>query len=356
MSRSVVSYVARDTKPLESEALDILIVATDGVRQATVYRDLDVVREDFPDVAGAPSKIYRKVSQLFNQGKTTMAPGVFRKVKIVGFAAPQTPADLIDAIESYRENDDEWDVLLTDRDEDIYLEALIAYAESTEPTLAELMVGVEDHRKFFFGQTTNKTFSFPHARGAVVWVNDLKEEGDAACVGNVAPFYPRRVTWKFKQPDGVTLANLTEGEKDALDEQHVNYVALEYRHVFLKEGVCTDGEFIDALLGADYCAKRIRDRVYNVMVATDDISYNDNGFATIGAEVTGALNDAGDNNIIAVDAESNRYMFNVTVPTRAQATEEQARGRIVPDITWEATIDGSAHQAIIRGVLTTSLV
>ena len=354
--RSVVSYVARNTRPLESEALDILLAATDGVREAKIYRDLDVVREDFPDVSGVPSKIYRKVSQLFNQGKTTKAPGLFRKVKIVGFANPQTPADLIDDIESFRANDNEWNILLTDRDEDPYLEALIAYAESTEPTLAELLTGIEDNRKFYFGQTVNKDFVFEHARGAVIYVNDLEEEGDAACVGNVAPFYPTRVTWKFKLPDGVSLANLTEGQKDALDENNINYVAKENGFNFLKEGVCTDGEFIDALLGADYIAKRIRDRVYTILTTEADVPYTDNGFALIGSGVVSALNDAVNNNIIATNPESGKGMFIVNIPTRAEATEEQSRSRVMPDITWEATIEGAVHRVVVRGVLTTDLV
>lgn len=357
MGRAVVSHVARDMKPLESEELAVLLVATDGVREAKLYRDLDVVREDFPDVSGSPSKIYRKVSQLFNQGKTTMARSLYRKVKIVGFAAPESPADLVDAIESYRENDDEWEVLLTDRDDVPYIQALIAYAESTEPTLAELLTGIEDHRKFYFAQTVDKTFEFNHTRGAVIYVNDLSEEGDAACIGNVATFYPERVTWQFKTPDGVTVANLTEGEKDALDDQHVNYLTREYRkYTFLKRGICTDGEFIDALLGSDYIAKRIRDRIYTLLTTTKDVPYSDDGFTLVGSEVITALNEAVDYNIIAVDPESGLGMFVVNIPTRADATEEQARNRVMPDITWEATVEGAVHEAVSTGVMTVSLV
>lgn len=355
MSRSVVSYVARDTKPFESDSLNVLLIATDGVREAKVYRDLEVVREDFPDASGKPSKIYRKVSALFEQGKTSKAPGLYRKVKIVGFAAPESPAALVDAIETFRENDDEWQLLLTDRDDKEYIEALIAYAEYTEPTLAELLTGIEDHRKVYFFQTTNKDFSFERARAAGIWVNDLMEEGDAAMVGNVAPFYPTRVTWKFKTPEGVTLANLSEGEKDALDEQHINYMTKEYGNIFLKEGVCTDGEFIDVLLGADYCAKRVRDRVYAILMEESDVPYTDNGFTLIGSGVVSALNDAVSNNIIARNPESNSGMFIVNIPTRAEATEEQSRSRVMPDITWEAVVEGSVHQVVIKGVLTTSL-
>lgn len=356
MGRDVVSYVSLDTKPKESDSLDVLIIATDGARPVKLYRDLDVVQADFPDAGGKASKIYRKAAQLFNQGKTTMAESLYRKVKIVGFEAPQAPADLIDAIESFRQNDDVWAVFLTDRDEREYQEALIAYAASTEPTLAELEVGIEDHRKLYFGQTDDKDFTFDCPRGAMFFVNNLDEEADAAYLGNVGPFYPVRKTWKFKRPDGVTVADLTEGEKDALDEQHVNYMTEEYGRVYVKNGVCTDGEFIDTQLGADFIAKRVRDKAYDVLLQTDDVPYNDEGFSLLGAAVIDALNDATDNRIIARNPESGKGVFNVDIPTRAQATDDQARNRLMPDIEWEALIEGAVHRTRVRGVLRASLV
>lgn len=355
MAKDVVSYVARDTKPLESESLEVLLVATDGVRVAKTYRDLESIQTDFPDVSGKPSKIYRKASALFDQGTTSKAEALYRKVKIVGFAAPKDPADLVNAIESFRENDDAWNILLTDRDESTYVQSLIAYAESTEPTIAELMSGVEDHRKTYFAQTTDKDFTYAHARGVVIWVNSLDEEADAAYVGNVAPFYPTRVTWKFKTPQGVTLANLTEGEKDALDEQNVNYLAKEYGFVYIKNGVCADGEFIDVLLGADYCAKRVRDKVYTVLTTEADVPYTDDGFTLIGSGVVSALNDAVDNHIIAKDSESGAGQFEVAIPVRSEVSEEQARARLMPDIHWSAVVEGAVHRTVVRGVLTTSL-
>lgn len=355
MGRDVISYVARDMKPMEAESLDVLLVATDKVREGKLYRDLELVKKDFPDVDNKPSKVYRKVSALFNQGKTTMAPYLYRKVKIVGIDPPADPAALVDAIEKYRELDDEWELLLTDRDDTEYQKALIAFAESTEPTLAELKTGIEDHRKAYFAQTIEKDFAFSHPRGVAIYVNSLEEEGDAACIGNMAPFYPKRVTWKFKVLEGVGVAKLTEGEKDALDEQHINYMTKEYGRTYLKEGVCCDGEFIDALLGADYCAKRIRNKVYDILLANEDVPYSDNGFALICSGVTSALDDAVGYNIIAKDPESGKGMFTITLPTRTSCTDEQARGRIMPDIVWTAILEGAVHKVVVRGLLTVSL-
>ena len=70
------------------------------------------------------------------------------------------PDNLIKAIQQFQEDEDnDWYYLLTDRDEDDYVEALAKFAEASEPTETELGVGVEDHRKFYMGQTTNKKFA-----------------------------------------------------------------------------------------------------------------------------------------------------------------------------------------------------
>lgn len=45
----------------------------------------------------------------------------------------------------------------------------------------------------------------------------------------------------------------------------------------------------------------------------------------------------------------------MTIPRRADATEEQARNRIMPPIPWEATLRGGVHGVKVTGVLTVSL-
>ena len=47
--------------------------------------------------------------------------------------------------------------------------------------------------------------------------------------------------------------------------------------------------------------------------------------------------------------------YTVTIPRRADATEEQARNRIMPPIPWEATLRGGVHGVKVTGVLTVSL-
>lgn len=283
-----------------------------------------------------------------------------------------TAADsLIETIQQFQQDvDNDWYYLLTDKDDDDCVKALAKFAEASEPTEAELGAGVEDHRKFYMGQTTNKELVCNTARAAVIYTDPefIDEEPDASYTGNVGPFYPKNVTWKFKRPqDGnapasagaklITLPKLTEGERNQLIENHVNFLTEEYKRQYVKEGVCLNGEFIDVVLGGDWIAKRMRDLLYDILLDNANVDYTDSGFALISTAVSQALSEAADpdHNIIARDQESKAGIFTVVIPKYADSTDEQRRNRIMPDITWEALLSGAIHQVKTKGVLRVSL-
>ncbi len=356
MPKDVVVVVNIDAKPSGTENLDILLLSTEGAKDVAVYRDLDVIKEAFTG-----KKVAAMAEALFEQGKTTLAETLIRKVKIAGIAAPDVSGEtekasaLVEAVETLRETDDDWYILLTDQDGDEAVKALCAWAEATEPTEAELGAGEEDHRKLYFGRTQNKSLAVTNRRSIVIYGDQDEEYPDAAYLGNVAPFYPRSVTWKFKRPQGLTVPDLTQAERDALEEANVNFLTVEYKHEYVKNGVCTDGEFIDVQMGADYIAKTMRENLYAIFLENPKIGYTDEGFAMVGAGVYQALNKAVDNEIIALDPESNKGVFTVVIPKRSAATDEQARNREMPDITWEAQLEGAVHSAKVKGVLRATL-
>ena len=286
-----------------------------------------------------------------------------------GADAVSAPDNLINTIKQFQSDEDnDWYYLLTDKDDDDYVVALAKFAEASEPSEAELGAGVEDHRKFYMGQTANKKFANETARAAVIYTEEkyLNEEPDASYTGNVAPFYPLSVTWKFKRPqDGnadtsegtklISLPKLTEAERNELLDNHVNFLTEEYKRQYVKDGTCLDGEFIDVVLGGDWIAKRMRDLLYDILIANANINYGDDGFGLIATAVLQALAEAVDNNIIARDPESKSGVFTVVIPKYADSTEEQRRNRVMPDITWEALLSGAVHRVKTKGVLRASL-
>lgn len=356
MPKDVIVVVDIDAKPSGTESLDILLVSTEGAQDIAVYRDLEVINTAFPN-----KKVAAMAAAMFDQGKTTLAETLIRKIKIVGIAAPEGSDDaakasaLVAAIETLRETDDDWYIVLTDQDSDEAVTALSAWAEASEPTEAELGAGVEDHRKLYFGRTANKELAVTSRRSVIIYGDQTTEYPDAAYVGNVGPFYPESVTWKFKRPQGITVPDLTTAERDALEEANLNFLTVEYKREYVKNGVCADGEFIDVQMGADYIAKTMRENLYDIFLENPKIGYTDAGFAIIASGVFRALNRAVELGIIALDPESNQGVFTVVVPKRADATDEEARSRKMPDITWEAQLEGAVHSVKVKGVLRATL-
>lgn len=194
-----------------------------------------------------------------------------------------------------------------------------------------------------------------HGRSVVTYADNLAEWADAAWVGSVGPFWPESVTWKWKVPDGVSVADLRDSERDLLEENRVNFMTAEYKHEYMKNGICGDGNFIDNVLGADYITHQIRENLYEIFIANKKIAYTDDGFALVAAGVFAALNRAVELHIIATDPEDDTGVYTVVIPKRADATDEQARNRQMPDIKWSAQLEGAVHSVKVNGTLRVTL-
>lgn len=123
----------------------------------------------------------------------------------------------------------------------------------------------------------------------------------------------------------------------------------------MKNGVCCDGEFIDVQMGADYIAQYMREELYSIFLNNAKVPYTDAGFALIASGVFAALNRATDLGIIATNLESGAGFFTVTVPKRSDATDDEVRARKMPDIVWEAQLEGAVHSVKVKGTLRATL-
>ncbi len=321
-------------------------------------------------IAGAADSIPKKVN--FYADEQMSEEMVMLNVTVDfanGSDAMSAPDNLINTIKQFQSDvDNDWYYFMTDRDEDDYVMALAKFAEASEPSEAELGAGVEDHRKFYMGQTSNKEFECSTARAAVIYADaeNLNEEPDASYTGNVAPFYPNSVTWKFKRPQNgnastsegtklITLPPLTDAERDKLLDNHVNFLTEEYKRQYVKDGTCLNGEYIDVILGGDWIANRMRNLLYDILLENAIINYDDAGFGLIGTAALQALSEAVDLGIIAKDPEKHTGVFTVEIPKYEDSTDEQRASRVMPNITWEALLAGAIHQVKTKGVLKASL-
>ena len=352
MSKDVVVVVNIEDVSGSADALDVLMISTAGEKAEKTYTDLEEIEKDWTE----SSDMYKKAAALFNQGNAKPAPEkLIRKVIIVGFETPESAEGLVEAIKTYQETNNDWYVFLTDQTDDEYLDKLAEFAESSEPTEGELTAGAEDHRKLYIAQTNSKTYSTKHARTVVVYTENTDEHADAAWLGAVGPWYPQSVTWKFKMPDGISVPALTNSEITALETNNVNFVTNEYKKNYVKNGTCMDGEWIDVVLGKDWIARMMREALYDIFLSNAKISYDDDGFTKVAEGVFNTMNNATKYGIIAVNPETQSGIYTVNVPKRSEATDEQAKSRQMPDITWEAQLDGAVHGVKAKGTLKVNL-
>lgn len=397
MPKDIIVHTSLNSRSRPAESLSILVLQTDREIPLHTFRNADDMLTipnheegcNDPNNCKCPmfynnnSIAYQQVKAMFNQGGT-LASSLIRRVKVAGIdggALPAAGADaeelgkarkaLIDAIEEFRaEVDDDWYVLITDRTDANSITALSELAYKSEPTLAQLNTGEPDNRKLYFCQApkaevfVNATSSelaldpkFGRSAGMVAADSERPggEQTAAAYIGNVGPFYPESVTWKFKRPDGIELPDLSRTQREELECNNWNYLASEYGNEYMKNGTMFDGEFIDNVLGADWITQDMRNRLYQVFMQNPNIDYTDEGFALVSAAVVETLNQAVVHKIIARDPESGAGVFTVVTPTRDEATDDQARNRELPPIYWDAQFAGAVHSAKTNGVLHATL-
>ena len=349
--KDVVVVVRADTKPVSADGLDILFVLTDKEREVKAYTSLEAVEKDY----GKDSAAYQKVEALFNQGGARPTPEkLIRSVKIVGLVEVHGE-ELAEALGAYQKKDDDWYVFITDRNDDVSIQAMASFAEKSEPKEGELASGVEDHRKFYIAQTENKELCLNKERAAVIYTQNAGEHADASWLGAAGAWYPKYVTWKFKMPAGISVPDLTEEEQNLLQKNGLNYVTDEYKRNYVKDGVCTDGDYIDSVLGKDWIAKEMRNRIYDVFCENPNVDYSDAGFTLVGAAVLNALRKAVEHGIIASDGDNKNGIYSVKIPSEAQATREERLNRQMPPIEWEAQITGAVHGTKTKGKLVVAL-
>lgn len=340
----VVVLVEQAAKSVPTDYLRVLLVSTAGVKDYAEYKDAATLQTHF----GAESGIGKMAATLFEQTPTLPS------VAAVGIAEPSDAAGMTAALNTIRAAHDDWYLLMTDQSDDEMIEAIAAWADATEPTEAQQMAGTQDMRKLYVAQTANKSIAVSSKRSILLYAESGQHTA-AAWVGLAGSYYPQGVTWKFKQPSGSAAPTLTKAELDALMSNNVNLLTAEGKQTYIKHGVMADGEWIDAVLAADYIAMRMRDELHKVLVGSPRIEYSDAGITQIAGAVLTALDAATALGMIARDPDTGKGKYSVVIPRRNEATLEQIESRRIPDIHWEAERMAAIHGVTVRGVLKANL-
>lgn len=353
--QDIVVYISLDTAAAERATLLPLILSFEG---AFPYKEYNKAEDVVKDFSAEKSPTALAATALFDQIKLENSPGRVKKVAVFGVAADTAAAAVTTALDTLRETHDDWYFLLPTATDASMLAALSAWCSSTVLTLAQLEAGQVEAEKLLLAQTSDKaaiTEAVKKNKQTVVCYNHDAANSfiPPAWVGRVAPNYPQSVTWKWKELYGIPATDEKGVDLQDMLENRYNLYITNHGRDYMSEGICTDGDFIDTVIGRWQIKEAMRTRLVNMFVDTEHVGYDDEGFTQVAEQVITALDEAVENGIILKQDGAGAY--SVAIPKRADATEEQARNRIMPPIPWEATVRGGVHGVKVTGVLTVAL-
>lgn len=262
--------------------------------------------------------------------------------------ATEDISDALDAIKD--ENNDFYGVMLTSR---------------TVADVKEAMAWVEAERKIFgcassdtdilsASDTTSLAYwaeANNYARSYVRYSGQADGSAtdpypEAGVFGTFMWRDPGSYTVKFKSPSGQTADNLTPTQSTNVRDKN----AMTFEEIggvdILREGQVGEGEFIDVIVFVDWLQARMTEDVYSRFVNLPKVPFTDEGIQLVAAEVKGRLQKGIDAGGLAADPAPV-----VTAPLAADVSVNDKANRLLPDITFTATLAGAIHAVEIQGTV-----
>lgn len=241
---------------------------------------------------------------------------------------------------------DDWYGLVTDAQGKLELDALSVNIE----TLKKIMIGDSADDEVIDVVSTDVASSFQTAaliRSAVLSHPIAHSSPSGGWMGKQLPTTPGSTTWKFKTLATILAQSYTAAEIANLDGKNANYYTPISGLNTTIEGKMGGGEFIDITRGIDWLEARIKEDVFRVLMVNPKVPFTDLGIQLIVNAIEGVLRQGVTNKLIAASPP-----FFVTAPRAADVNLNDKASRLLPDITFQATLAGAVHKTVINGRVT----
>lgn len=335
MSRYVDVVITRETQPVSEKGFGMpLVLATGKALEYTVYTDISEVADDF----AVTTPEYKLLSRMFGQEPSPKEIACYGVAYVAG---TDEASDLVTALNTLIQTNNDFYYLVCPEHSDDEIEALAGWAETqdkiygtttTNVTLAETLKGLY-----------NNTFISVH--------NDADSYHAEGLIGLNAPKTIGSFTWTFKRVSGVTKANYTNAQVNAIIAANATTCVSEGGILLNAKGVVTNGEYIDNIQATHFLKARLTEAVFRLLATKEKVPYTDAGISLVVAEVQKVLMQGYRQGIIADDDVGNP-MFTITAPKRSEILTNSIANRVLPDIKWTAIVAGAIEKVEIRGVLT----
>jgi len=258
---------------------------------------------------------------------------------------PGIAADLT-AIESV--DPDGWYALVLDSNSEAEILAAASWIEARKKLFLTNTTDSEVIDNVVTNDVMSDLQSFAYARTAIVYSQArLLNWTGAAWAANRLPSDPGSSTWSFKTLASVQVdGNLTGGQTSVIESKGGNVYRTIAGVNVTTFGITASGEYIDVTRFIDWLDSRLKERIFGVLVNNPKIPYTDVGVDLMRSQVLAQLQQGISAGGLAADPAPT-----VQAPKVADIDAADKANRVLPDITFQATLAGAIHQLEISGVL-----
>lgn len=308
----------------------LILAPKTGASTFKNYSSLDAVKVDFAE----NTSTYKKAFAIFNQKNrpATIAIATFDSAAVA--PAPKTAAE---AVAKYY--DEDWFFALV---ADEVIADQIAVADAIELKKYKMFVL---RTKLAADRATVKAKEYDFV---IDIFHEADEAIDAALVGELGSQPAGSLTWKFKTLTGITPANLSADELNAIHEDGAIAYVRKMGVAQTSEGIVVSGEYIDVMHGLSWVITEIEKNVQNSFVQNKKLPYDHRGFAVLEGDVKTALKLGHRQGIIAEDDAKNP-LYTTTVMSRTDVPAAERGARVYNGLSFSFELAGAIHEANITG-------
>lgn len=331
MIRDFIVNISRLTKPVEraSDFGTVLIMDTEGAKEFTEYKSLDLLKVDYADT----TDVYKMAKTIFEQDVKPVKVAV-GGVTDVTAVTPVMVTDFLDA-----NLDRDWFALTCVDNTDAFITALVTWADTKE--------------KMYFATSQSKTApSLKESDNAVVLYHETAGNYIAEGLASYLMTAPMGgVTAKFKKINNVTVSSISDTDLAELHSINGGTYVTKFGLPQTSEGKTTSGEWIDVVLGSFYIKREMEKDLAILAYNTPKLSYDSQGISLMVGVVEKRLSQASDIGVIGKDASGNP-LYSVSFITREETSLTDISNRQYSGLSWTAQISGAIHDGTINGTLT----
>ena len=330
--KDFIVNITKLTKAITQQGFGLpLILATTKAHPYTLYNDISELAEDFPST----TKTYKIASRIFGQNP---APAQIAVCGVLYDDVEGEASDLVDALNTLVETNNDWYFLVCDRNDAGIISALSEW--------------VDTQIKMYFvtTQALNTAATLESERTVVMYHDDEDAYVAEGLVAWAATHDPGSLTFKFKTVNGVSEADITATELAALHEANGFSYIRKMGVLQTTEGMTTSGEYIDVVMGGDFLKVRMEEEAAYLAVNTLKIPYDNQGISMLMSCVDRVLKQGVTKGIILQD-ENGNGVYEITVVKREDTSKNDIANRVYNGVRWTAKLAGAIHSGTISGIL-----